>query len=229
VADDTVDRVRALDHDGKIEIVFEDFVKTDDPMKNETYQRQFSADLLAKQGTWQWIFQIDADEIFLDFPGVLKQVRSLKVAQFAYWRWISAFNILDDGRLLIIVDEDGNPNLERFPLAHRPGAVLKKAREIERPDGLLYKIFKWRYEGGKNAHDAVLHLSYAKSEKRIKEKLATFSHSKDFDGEKFYEMWLASKADWASMHNFHPMAPANWPRLRAFTLEELKNVACGRK
>jgi hypothetical protein len=225
VPDGTVDAIRAIDSAGKIEIIEGDFYKYDEPMKNETYQRQVTIDRLAKQGDWRWILQVDADEVFLDFPSLVRRVRPLKFAQVLFWRLMTVFNTLDDGRLLVVVNEDGSPNLFRFPIGHRPGVTLHNARWLNRPPGAIYKVFNWRYEGGKEIPDSVLHLSYAKSEQRIKEKLATFGHSHDFDLEEFFALWLRSKTDWESVKNFHPLKADLWPALRPFSRAELERLS----
>lgn len=219
--DDTLGLIRALDRDRKITIVEADFYKFDEPMRNETHQREEAARLLCEEAAPRWIFQVDADEVFLDFPAVLRQVMRQPFARAVFWRWISIFNILPDGRLLVIVDEDGSPILERFPLAHRPPVKLKSGRLADKPSDAIFKVFKWRYEGGLRRTDAVLHYSYAKSEARIREKLSTFGHSREFDRDRFYDLWLSSKTDWAGIKNFHPLTPDTWPALRAFTIDEL--------
>ncbi|MGO8670770.1 MAG: hypothetical protein ACLQVD_05320 [Capsulimonadaceae bacterium] len=224
VPDDTIDRIMALDKVGKVDVLRDDFCRYDDPMRNDTYQRQVSADRLAQLGDWRWIFQVDADEVFLDFSAVARQVRGLRFAQAVFWRLVSIFNILPDGRLLVVVDRDGKPMLERFPLAHRPGATLTRARLIDRPSAPIYRIFKWRYEGGKSLKDTVLHYSYAKSERRVLEKLATFGHHAEFDVDSFFRIWQSSAEHWPEMTDFHPLVPTLWPALRPFAVPEL--AAC---
>jgi hypothetical protein len=222
--DNTVNILRSIDTQSKIEIIQDDYYLPDGPKVSEIIQRQFSVNHLEKQARWEWIFQIDADEVFLDFPAVLNKVRKLRFEKFVYWRWITLFNILDDGRLLVVVDEDGKPNLERFPLAQSTGCQIKVGREIHRPRDLIFKIVKWRYEGGRKGNDAVLHFSYAKSVRKIREKLDTWSHHDEVDVDAFFDVWLRSKTEWESMHNFHPLVPNHWPRLKAYSEDELRKL-----
>ncbi len=229
--DDTIERIRAMDYDNKITIIEDDFVKTADPMANETNQRQVTADSLAEQTPGlDWILQIDADEVFLDFPYVLRTIAGLPpMTRAIYWKLLLMFNTLDDGRFLVVVDEARQkPMMEVLPLGHRPGARLRVARNPFLPHSFR-GLLRWRYDyakkttiqGDNAASRAVLHYSFAKSEARIYEKLKTWGHSKDFDTDAFFALWQRSKTDWESIRNFHPVTPELWPALRPYHLHEL--------
>jgi len=223
--DDTIDRIRAMDHDNKITILEGDFVKTADPMANETYQRQVTADLLAEQTPGlDWILQIDADEVFLDFPYLLHTLAGLPAMTRAfYWKLLLLFNTLDDGRLLVVVDEERrNPIIDVLPLGHRPGARMKVARNPAMPHSLR-GLLRWRYDfsGDNAASKAALHYSFAKSEARIYEKMKTWGHSNDFDTDAYFALWKRSKTDWEDIRDFHPVTPKRWPALRPYHLHEL--------
>lgn len=222
--DNTLEIIRSLDINNKIEILENDYYKSSDPMENETLQRQCAVDYLSSNNGYEWILQIDADEVFLDFPSLLNNIINKPTKYAVFWRWITVFNLLDDGRLLIVVDNNNLPLLERFPLGHRRDVKLERARRVMRPRRFINKIFSWKIEGGMSFNDAVLHYSYAKSPQRIKEKLRTFGHSHEFDTDAYYDLWLKSKTDWGSIKNFHPVVPSQWPALRPYTLQELQEI-----
>jgi hypothetical protein len=226
--DETLERVRALDRARKIEILEDDFCKYDNAMKNETWQREVSAKRLNELSPGlDWIVQIDADEEFLDFGQVKGTLGMLPPwTRGVYWRWIQLFQILDDGRYLVITDPEGHPVLEPFPLAHRPHAPLQAARHVQQAisNSLLRRLLLLEFKVlGRGRYDrGVLHYSYAKSEKRIREKLATWGHIGDFDTGKFFELWQRSKTDWEGIRDFHPVYPIAWPALKPFTPDELR-------
>ena len=231
--DDTIERIRAFDRDNKIEIIVGDYCKFSEPMKNDTYQRQLTCNRLNEiSPNLDWIVQIDADEEFLNFDTVINRLSSLPPwTQSVSWRWIQLFNHLPDGRFLTIVHPNGIPILEQFAFAHRPDATLDACRFPKLPFSAFLpkspRIRRWsRLEFiprlDMNPGDAALHFSFAKSETRILEKLRTWSHSKDFDIERFFELWMRSKTDWESITDFHPVFPIAWPRLRAFSENELR-------
>lgn len=229
VPDDTIDRIRAMDTDNKIEIMIGDFYRYPIPMQNDTNQRQLSADRLCGMGSFDWIVQVDADEEFLDFPAVAERMQSLpeRTASVS-WRWIQLFQTLEDGRFLVVTQADGKPHLEQFAFAHRPGAKLDACRfpklPIQHPRFRRWLGFEYVAPPTLDYCHATLHYSFAKSERRILEKLRTWSHSNEFDTEGYFTLWQNSKTDWQTMRNFHPTYPQAWHALRPFSLAELKTL-----
>lgn len=226
--DDTLDRIRALDVDRKIDIVEGDFYRSPEPMKNDTFQRQITADRLAEIASGlDWVAQIDADEVFLDFPDFAVTLGDLPPETLAVsWRWINLFNLLNDGRFLVIVDPDGRPILEQFAIAHRPGAHLQSCRTPDLPSANRKSLSSSQYilPPRVGYRRAVLHYTYAKSERRIREKLQTWSHAHDFDTDAFLALWQHTKTRWDDVHDFHPIYPIAWPALRAFTEADLRSL-----
>ncbi len=227
--DDTRARIRAFDKDNKIEIIEGDFYRHSDPMRNDTLQRQFTADRLTKRVPGlDWIVQIDADEVFQDFAYFADALGAQPpTVQGVSWRWMLLFNRLADGRYLVIVNRDGEPLLEQFAVAHRPHVMLASCREPVlplrhgKPDVGARYVAPADLEFGK----AILHYSYAKSEARVWEKLQTWSHAHEINAEDFFALWQRSTTDWQSIRDFHPTYPPGWPALKPFSLEELRNVS----
>lgn len=241
--DRTVDLIRSLDVDQKIHMIIGDFCTESDPLRNETRQRQVTVDTLRRCVTGlDWVCQVDADEEFLDFGRVLHTLGRLpRVARSLRWRLVQLFRVLPDGRFLAVVDQAGNrPVLESYYLAHRPSARMLHCRvpdllglplnrQTLRLNELAHRLNPWvglvrtcRVDQECPGEAAVLHYGFAKSEKRIREKLVTWGHSRDFDIGRFLESWLASPAKWHDMRNVHPTHPMVWPRLRPFSMDELR-------
>jgi hypothetical protein len=223
--DDTLARIRAFDKDNKIEIIEGDFCRYPEPMRNDTYQRQTTVDhLVERLPGLEWVVQVDADEVFLDFADfkacLLAQPESVRSVS---WRWMSLFNQTEDGRYLVIVNQNGEPHLEQFSVAHRPQFRLQKCRQPVlperdgRPDPAAQYIAPTNLAYGRT----VLHYSYAKSAARVWEKLQTWSHADEIDAESFFALWKRSKMDWESIRDFHPTYPTAWHALKPYRWEEL--------
>lgn len=241
--DETLRIIRTVDTDKKTHILEGDFFRFADPLKNETYQRQRTVDILTSRVKGlDWICQIDADEEFLDFTAVLAVLEELpRRVRCLRWCLIPLFRKLADGRYLTVVDShEAKPFLEGFYLGHRPGARMISARmpallnlplsrQTLRLNALLVGLNRWtrlirdcRLEGVCTQRTAVLHYSYAKSEWRVKEKLRTFGHTAEFDHEGFLELWRKAETSWRDIRDFHPTLPGLWPALRPFALDDLR-------
>ena len=240
--DETIDIIESLDVDNKVTIIKGNFCVYDEPMMNETFQRQVSANWLANTvKNLDWVCQIDADEEFLNFEEVLTFLKNVPFwCRGVRWTMAHIFNELDDGRVLVVTDENGTPNLHKFHLASRPFTNLVYARtpclhpfslnrQTLRLNEVLYRSNKYTkfiqdFDGYKNLSGLCLHYTFAKSKKRVWEKLQTWGHSKEFDIKAFFELWERSKTDWQNIHNFHFQKPEVWKRLRPFTIEELRGL-----
>ena len=224
--DDTRERIHAFDTDHKIEIMEGDFCRCEEPLRNETYQRQVSADrLLERRPGLDWVVQVDADEVFLDFADFKAclaaqpaEVRSIS------WRWIQLFNRMEDGRYLVIVNQNGEPHLETFAVANRPQYRLDSCRRLKLPERNGKPDPDTQYIAPANMAygRTVLHYSYAKSEARVWEKLQTWGHAKEIDAEAFFAVWKRSKTDWQNIRDFHPTYPIAWHALKPYDAAELK-------
>jgi hypothetical protein len=238
--DETRQVIEGHDTARKITFLEGDFFRSPNALENETFQRQVAADLASRlQPDATWIFQVDADEEFVDFDAVVRFARGLPArARCLRWAWIPLFQILDDGRFLVVVDREGRPIREKFYLAHRPHARLVSCRipalvpfkltrttlrvnevvmRVSRPMGLLVEAPPELAE-----RSPALHYTLARSERRVVEKLATWGHSQHIDAPQFLALWRRSKVSWADITDFHPTLPRLWPALRPATLQELR-------
>ena len=224
--DTTLDIVRELDTDGKIEIVTGDFCRGTVPIANETVQRQEAADRLAvSHPGLDWILQIDADEEFLDFGVVREALADCPATVSAFqWRWLTVFNTTENGRLLLVTDNQAVPLYEPFALGHRPGTRLKVARNVELPENAEESGRLWTAPANLPYGKGVLHYSYAKSEARVREKLDTWGHSDAPEKERFFAQWQRSRTDWQAIRDFHLLGSGFWPTLSAYSTEELRGL-----
>lgn len=226
--DDTLDRVRAFDkaRDNKIEIIEGDFFHYPQPMRNDTYQRQVSVDhLMERRPELDWAVQVDADEVFYDFDDFKACVAAQPAeVRGIVWRLIIVFNYTEDGRSLVIVDQNGEPLLEPFSIAHRPQFRLQTCRLAEMPmiNGKPDPAAQYALPATVPYGRVLLHYSFAKSEARIWEKLQTWSHSDEVDKEAYFELWKRTRKEWATIRDFHPTYPIAWHALKPYTEAELQ-------
>ncbi len=227
--DHTVDLIRSYDRHNKIEIIEDDFYKDREAWRNETYQRQETSDRVVARSKdrLDWVLQVDADEEFLDFAGMVARLDEVpRISRCFSGHWLQLYNVLDDGRYLVITHPDGRPLIGRFHLGHRPYVRLKHNRRPRLPFKPLRKVFPFEYNSSYEKPLALtLHYTWARSEGLLREKVKTWSHAGDIDGDQAIETWLRSKADWQSMENFHPMHGPWWPALRPFSMAELLAIS----
>ncbi len=224
--DNTIDLIRAFDKDKKVDFLFGDYCRISDAHGNETIQRQELADRVSELAPdVDWVLQIDADEEFVDFSAFREKLGTLpKLTRGVHWRWIVLYNQLPDGRMLVVTDAHGKPELEKFALGHRPGAKMRFLRTPTLPPKPFRTMLPFRYEAPADLPSkyCVLHYTWAKSEPKLREKLTTWGLAHDVDADALLEQWRNSTTNWETMRNFHPTNPAVWPALRPFTLEELR-------
>lgn len=239
--DSTIDRIRSLDVDNKIDILQGNFCDFQHPQTSETIQRQITADWLSNRiPGLDWVCQIDADEEFLDFDRVLEFLgRAPNWSRGVMWMAAQVFNLLDDERVLVVTDHDGHIITTRFFLAHRPFGRLvthrnpaivpfRLNRQTLRLNELLFRTnsvtnFIPTFDDTANSGGLCLHYPFGKSEARIAEKLETWGHATDFDTDSFFKLWKRTKHNWADVKNFHPLNGPVWPALRAMTIAELRS------
>jgi hypothetical protein len=225
--DESLEVLAAVDTENKISIVTGSFARNADAMENETQQRRYTSQLLEeKAGHLDWIAHIDADEQFLDFSSVIRAMKRASIVNRAiYWRWLPVFNRTSDGRLLIVTDSDGRIKRESFPLAHRVGVRLERARHPRLPSITCRGMLRWIYDPGDKlpVDQACLHFTFAKASNRVMEKLDTWGHSNECRVDGFFELWKRSRDEWQDMRNFHPVSPETWPGLRAVEESALRN------
>jgi hypothetical protein len=132
------------------------------------------------------------------------------------WHWIPVFNWTPEGEPLLVVDADGTPVLEPFPLAHRASCLPAHCRSIGPASGRLSRFLPRAHRGPRAHRIAVLHFTYARSPEHIVRKLASWGHAKEVNAAAFLQLWSTAPTDWRSLRDVHPLTPTVWPALRPF-------------
>jgi hypothetical protein len=189
--------IEKLDPKGKMKIYEDDFHLPElKPMENEVRQRNMIAEFMGKGG---WHLQLDTDEFFLNFEAFVSYLLKCSFSkQFnVSCPWITLYKQDDDG--FYYIKPDSFKNIEFIQIA------------------TLYPDYKYgRRNGNFNllTDFAILHLSWARSEAEIWEKLNNWGHKDDFDVTTYFNKWKnLNKSNYKNYSNFHHIQPEIWPRI----------------
>jgi hypothetical protein len=189
--------VKSVDKDSKIEVLEEDYHLPElAPMANEVRQRNMIA---ARMGSGGWHIQLDTDEFFLNFKGFVDYLQNLRPARKAnvVCPWITLYKQIGEG--FFFVKPEHFDQVEFIQIA-------TKWPEYE----------YGRRNGNFNFYTdfAILHLSWARSEAEVWEKLNNWGHKNDFNVAAYYDKWRGlNRSNYKEYKNFHHVTPALWPRL----------------
>jgi hypothetical protein len=191
--------VQHIDFASKIRVIEDDYYLPElTPMENEVRQRNELAIHLGKGG---WHIQLDCDEYFIAFGEFVKYLRSLPVSKTRRTNvscpWFVLFKQTEKGYLCI--DPITIDRVEYMQIATR-----QPYYEYGRRNGNfnLYTNF------------LILHQSWARSESEIKDKIANWGHSNDFDRKKYFDFWKSlNSSNYNEAIDFHWLQPKAWPRL----------------
>lgn len=201
------DYVSQIDNACKISwIEGEYFDQEKTPQLNEGFQRNC---LVEAMGNADWYIQLDADEYFIQFNQFVQYLKSLNVSKgepiSITVNFKCIFKKLQTSYLLTAGKD------EKIQIATN-NPKYSKSRQIPGNSIIDSPFF-------------VLHQSWARSEKDIKEKIRNWGHAKDFDTILFYEKWLACNSyNFKNYINFHPIYGPTWPRLEIFNARSITEM-----
>jgi hypothetical protein len=188
-----------IDVDNKISVLEENYHLPElTPMQNEVRQRNSIANHLGKGG---WHLQLDCDEFFLkfnEFSDYLKSLPSSKTKKSnVCCQWIILYKQLQYG--FLYVDPGQKKNVEFMQIATK-----EPFYEYGRRNG-NFNI---------DTNFKIVHQSWARDDKEIKEKIFNWGHSDDFDRDQYFDQWCSlNETNYQHFKNFHPLQPSVWFRL----------------
>jgi hypothetical protein len=223
--DECLDRIHSIDRDKKLKLLAGEYARPSaDPMENDTFQRQCAIDSIGARA--DWILQLDTDEIM---PDASQLAHCLEhevppAARVLEWPMRAFFQRTPRGHFLEVTSFWRRRCSEYpGPIATRPGVQLTRARRTEAPvwrvgirksDTDPHTRRRYRSHQVIDKAAAVLHMSWVRTEDDLRRKLRTWSHSADFDAERYLEhVWRPARRRWITLHNFHPVYPRLWPAL----------------
>jgi hypothetical protein len=192
-----------FDTEKKIKVVRGNYHKTIIPLRNDTDERNH---LSTQCKDDNWVIQIDADEM------------ALNPKEFSEWMAKTPEMLAVKGKWITILKSFGDKYV-----------VIDEGRET---DGSIYIGTKM-----KNSYTVVrdtpqpaiesplrlLHMSWGRTREELKMKLENWGHSKDFDINKFLEMWDSITLDnYMNYTNIHPLHGPYWPKLKVVDASEIK-------
>jgi hypothetical protein len=191
--EDVRKNLAALDPEGKVRIIEENFHKFSKPMENETYERNH---LSAQASAGNWILQIDADEVLLN-PEEFKSwlIKNDPKDHNIEARFCTVFKVFQDAALVTF------PPIETIPVATKaPGEYL-----VARHNGLPLKMSPLK----------ILHFSWGRTSAEVKQKLSNWGHKEDFDTKRYFEFWESvNLLNYGGCSNFHPFGDGSlWWKL----------------
>lgn len=208
--------ILAMDCDGKIKVIEGNFHSQGEPMKNETYERNFLSKFVKDDN---WIVSIDADEMILGVNLTGQGIGNV-VANSEEFKelvensdpnfqlactWINLFKKISDG-IYVKINTD-----EQFFIATKLKGQYIKGRETT--------------QNIKQLPIKILHYSWCRSEDELYTKLKNWGHSQDFDIDKWLAIWkLIDEYNYMNFYNIHPLYPAFWPSLSLININEQFSV-----
>ena len=192
--------LETIDIDHKIEIYEDDFCDLAlSAMENEVRERKMLAE---KMGIGNWLIQVDADEIFIDFRKFVQTLRKydtyldnpkkhpIQIAAFL----IHLYKYTDNG--ILYVNEP-----HKFMLATN------------------YPNYKWGRQTKERiiyTDTVLLHETLSRNEEEIRFKIENWGHSHEVNYD-FLEKWKkVNEHNYKEFRNFYFMEPERWKELDYF-------------
>jgi hypothetical protein len=200
--------IAEIDHKNKIEILEENYHLSElAPMANEVRQRNMIAEYFGPGG---WHVQLDTDEFFLNFKGFIDHLQTITTSRpvNVVCPWITLYKQTKEGFFYV---QPGRFNKIEFMQI----ATRLPAYEYGRRNG-NFNIF---------TDFAILHLSWARSEEEIWEKINNWGHRDDFDIASYFEKWKnLSVSNYQEYADFHYRIPQCWPTIGFIGAEDLESL-----
>lgn len=194
--------ILAMDCDGKIKIIEGNFHSQGEPMKNDTYERNFLSKLCKDDN---WIVSVDADEAIPNSEEFKKLVENSDSNFQLVCTWINLFKKISDDKYVKINTD------ESFFVATKLKGQYVKCRETT--------------QSIKQLPIKILHYSWCRSEDELYTKLKNWSHSQDFDTDKWLAIWKSiDEYNYMHFYNIHPLYPTFWPSLSLININERFSV-----
>jgi len=200
--------LKAFDVENKI-IIYRDnfYVSEFDSMKNEIRERFL---LSKKMGIGNWLIQVDADEIFIDFDKYVKTLRKynsflenpakqpVQIAGFL----INIYKYLDNG--ILFVNEPTKVMLATNYPNYKHGRNTKQR--------VIY------------TNNILLHECLSRTEEDLQYKLNNWGHSHQINNEFLYKWKQANEFNYKEFKDLFYLDPTIWKRLGYFPSKNLDKI-----
>lgn len=199
ISSEFFDKIKILDIDKKITIIFSNFHKFQEPLRNDTFERNYISELCKKEN---YIIGIDSDEILLNAEEFRDWIQNFDISFDITCQWMTVYKKFNNSLLI-------TSPLETAEIGTNLRSSCVKAR-----------ITKNRT---KLSPLKVLHFSWGRTREQILQKLQNWSHSRDFDLNNYMKIWdYVTLENYKELKNFHPLKLKNvWQKLELMDLNEV--------
>jgi hypothetical protein len=200
----------------------------ENPMRADTAQRQAALDELA--GVVDWVIQLDSDELIPDTGALITAIDEAERRGLDAVEWPMRVLFRSTRRHMFEIVAATGARRYDYPgaIAVRPIVRLTDARRVAGAflravvagDDVSLQLtwpakeheHRWP---GLGPGDAIVHNSWARSPRDIRQKTRSWGHASGWRGRIYYGLvWLPAPVTWRWMQNFHPFAHRLWPRLQ---------------
>ena len=193
--------IKEIDVQSKIKVIQESFHKTNSPITNDTNKRNVISTYCVKDNI---IIGIDSDEVLLNAKEFVEWLSNYSPQYDISCHLLTVYKSFGD-QLLIAMPE------EKTVI----GTALRN-----------------QYRQARNTHHSailsplkLLHYSWGRTEEQLKQKLANFGHSNQFNIPKYFGMWKnVTLENYKALKHFHPLGPKQngWQYLELINLKDVK-------
>ena len=199
----------ALDGDNKIQIIEDNFHRSEVPIENDNHERNF----LKHHCSHDYVLSFDADEELVNATDFFE--RYLPLAEnYDYdlmFTWWLPYKQVDSG-YLFIADESG----DRLYRKDVQGFTTRKI--------YTYNYCRWTNNQKRMLSNlGILHWSFCRPADQLTTKVNNFGHSIESKKDPFYETQkLITEQNYKQLHNFKTSGYGEqWPRLKLVRFDEL--------
>jgi hypothetical protein len=197
------EELKAIDIDNKIEIIEENFHRSEVAIENDNFERNYCKAHCSNE----WIFSFDADEVLVNpvefFVQYLPYVEKYHDKVDLTFTWMMPYKEFDDFYLMI-ANDDGS-----IFTGDTQGFTTSKYN--------TYTFCRWT-DNQKHIKSplAVLHWSFCRKAEEVEMKINNFGHSDKTANDPFFHNWkLVNESNYHELRNFktHDMGGGQWFKL----------------
>lgn len=207
--------LQKIDGDNKISIIEDDFHKSDIPIENDNYERNF----LKEHCENDLIISIDADEILLNhktfFYNYLPIIERYLYKYDVCMTWGTPYKEIED-KTLVIANDDFTPFFgENQGFITTKDSTFVYARWTDKSHAGLNRLL---------SPLVTIHYSLCRDKEPLHQKIHNIGHSNIAEEDPFYTLWNQVTLDnFEELRNFKSsgLGEAQWPRLYEVKTDEL--------
>lgn len=217
--------LKTIDYDNKIEIIEDNFHRSETPIENDNFERNF----LKAHCSNEWVFSFDADEELINatefFINYLPNVEKYYDKVDLSFSWILPYKEIS----VVINKETGETEQQYLVIVNNDDSLFKGDTQGFATN--KYNTYTYcRWTDNKKillSPLAILHWSFCRTPAEIDLKINNYGHSDKTAGDPFYDNWkMVDETNFKQLRNFktHDMGGGQWEKLAKVRKDELMRV-----